>query len=326
MSFPNIIMGDHFAASGIIDEVAKNSTHPDHFTFTIQDFFGKENLTHEWKDFKSTTFIPKMASPKLTSQNLRLQSIKNAYQNYPQVCQSLIDSLDDQHFQKAVLASRFDHQFDQPIDPLALYTKLPKQNGLPFLYQLEPHLALLGVTPETLYERKKDQIFSEALAATALDPQDLQSDKNRAEFNYVKDMVEKAFHTLCQNFHISDPKIKKAGNLYHLNVEFKGQLKLGVTDSEIIELLHPTPAMGGTPRETALNWILNSEPIERGFYSSYFGFLSPTYTRIVVAIRCALIKKNILSAFAGGGIVKNSDPKAEFTELENKVSMWRNLI
>ncbi|MDN3504248.1 MAG: chorismate-binding protein [Rhabdochlamydiaceae bacterium] len=326
MTFPKIIMGDDFSASGTLGEVAKNSTHRDHFTFTIQDFFGKKDLTDEWEGFSSTTFIPKKASLELATQSLTLKSTTLAYSNYHQVCQSLIDCLDDTRFQKAVLATRFDHLFDTQIDPLAIFNKLQKENGLPFLYQVAPSQALVGVTPETLYERKLDQIFSEALASTALNPKDLESKKNTAEFHFVREMIEKAFRELCRTCDISNPKIKKAGKLYHLNVEFRGTLKSGVTDSEIIEILHPTPAMGGTPRALALDWILNNEPIERGFYSSYFGFLSPTYSRIMVAIRCALIKRNILSAFAGGGIVKTSDPSLEFTELENKANLWRHLI
>jgi isochorismate synthase EntC len=84
--------------------------------------------------------------------------------------------------------------------------------------------------------------------------------------------------------------------------------------------LHPTPAVGGTPREAALAWLAEHEPVARGWFAGPVGFLqSDGDGEFVVALRSALVHGQAATAWAGAGIVAGSEPAVEFTETELKL-------
>ena len=89
---------------------------------------------------------------------------------------------------------------------------------------------------------------------------------------------------------------------------------------EWAKLLHPTPALGGEPREKALSLLQKYEAHERGMYAAPFGFMKDMGDGIVVvAIRSALIMNNVLYAYAGCGVVADSDADEEYAETNNKM-------
>lgn len=89
---------------------------------------------------------------------------------------------------------------------------------------------------------------------------------------------------------------------------------------EWAKLLHPTPALGGEPREKAMALLETYEAHERGMYAAPFGFMKDMGDGIVVvAIRSALIMDNILYAYAGCGVVADSDADEEYMETNNKM-------
>ena len=88
---------------------------------------------------------------------------------------------------------------------------------------------------------------------------------------------------------------------------------------EILNKLHPTPAVGGRPRELALKIIQEIEEEDRGLYAAPIGVLNSSYTNYCVGIRSCLIKENQMFVYGGCGIVKESDAKKEWQEIKNKM-------
>jgi menaquinone-specific isochorismate synthase len=89
-------------------------------------------------------------------------------------------------------------------------------------------------------------------------------------------------------------------------------------NGDVLEALHPTPAVGGTPRLKAIELIRTLEPFDRGWYSGPVGWLGPYSSEFAVGIRSGLIHGNRLSLFAGAGIVAGSTIEGEWREIEQK--------
>jgi isochorismate synthase EntC len=87
----------------------------------------------------------------------------------------------------------------------------------------------------------------------------------------------------------------------------------------VLRALHPTPAVGGLPRDVALRFLSEREPVERGWYAGPVGWVSSAGdAEIAVGIRSALLEGDVAYLFAGAGIVQASDPEAEYLETEDK--------
>ena len=96
---------------------------------------------------------------------------------------------------------------------------------------------------------------------------------------------------------------------------------------DLVAALHPTPAVGGLPREIAVRWIEENEPVGRGWYSGPFGWLDASGDgEFVVALRSGLIGKGRALMYAGAGLVRASDPEAEWEETEAKMSALRDAV
>lgn len=188
--------------------------------------------------------------------------------------------------------------------------------------------AFLGLSPERLYKREKSTIYCEALAGTIkrgktpkedieLGQKLLNSKKDLKEFNFVKNYLQEKLLSLYPLTSVTDKiSLYKTQSLQHLYYPFK--MSGILSDEALITTLHPTPAIAGVPKETALEFIENNEPFDRGLYSAPIGYTSPDIAEIAVAIRSFFIIKNTLHLFAGAGIIKESNSKNEWEELEYK--------
>ena len=107
--------------------------------------------------------------------------------------------------------------------------------------------------------------------------------------------------------------------MYHLFTPIKGKLKKDIHILDIANILHPTPAVSGTPKDKVVDMIKNHEPFDRGWYSGYIGWYNTKGDgRFDVAIRSALQIDNHLYCYAGGGLVKDSQKLDEWNETELK--------
>lgn len=155
----------------------------------------------------------------------------------------------------------------------------------------------------------------------------LKDKKNLGEHQFVVESILNDIKPFVQDVEYNEtPNILKNDHLYHLYTEIKGHLN-DKSYIGLIDCLHPTPALGGYPKDEALEFIENKEFGTRGLYGSPVGYID-VYDdcEFIVAIRSMLIKGDQATLFAGCGIVKNSDPDSEVAETAVKFSPMMNAL
>jgi menaquinone-specific isochorismate synthase len=241
---------------------------------------------------------------------------------------------------KIVLARRTILTFTAPLQPQSLLLALQPHNphSYHFCFQINPHTAFIGTSPERLYHRHDRFLKTEAIAGTRhrgsskeidLELSDaLQtSAKDLREHQLVVANLQDILGELCEIIEI-EPRstILKLNKVQHLYTQCQGILKAELTDAEILPQLHPTPAVGGFPRIAALDLIRQLEPFQRGWYAAPVGWIGYDDAEFAVAIRSGLIDGDKLLLFAGAGIVEGSQPDEEWTEIENKIRHFTDLF
>src|SRR5438105_1618902 len=118
----------------------------------------------------------------------------------------------------------------------------------------------------------------------------------------------------------AEPRVQKLANVQHLLTPIRAQVSPGVGVLDLVERLHPTPAMGGFPRQPALELIRANEGLDRGWYAGPIGWVNQSGEgEFVVGIRSALVRGDSATLFAGCGIVAESNAAAEYAESEWKL-------
>ncbi len=245
--------------------------------------------------------------------------------------QAAIERIQRGELHKVVLSRRRKLYTSAPIDPLTALDRLRMRYPacIRFLYEPLPGAAFFGATPETLATISAEgHIETMALAGSlrrgatfeedqALGEQLLASSKDRHEHRLVVEAIREALSPLTRWLDVpTTPQLKPLSNIQHLYTPIRGQLRAGVKPLEVAAALHPTPAVGGTPRAAALDFIAHSpEGTPRGWYAAPIGWLSAQgAASFSVALRCALTRGTETCLFAGAGIVADSKPTAEWRE------------
>lgn len=233
---------------------------------------------------------------------------------------------------KVVLARRVDYTCDMAVDPWSLFLMLREHhpNSYAIFHRTGPKTAFLSFTPERLYRRDGWSISVDALSSTVARggtpeedcrlEQDLRGDeKQNREHRFVVDGVTARLNPVCRERpRIGGTSVMKLARIQHLWTPINGTLKEAVTDDTLVEALHPTPAVGGTPRQEAMTMIARLEPFDRGLYAAPWGYAGRDEAEYAVAIRSALVADRVISVFTGAGIVAGSDPDREWRELDDK--------
>jgi isochorismate synthase len=198
----------------------------------------------------------------------------------------------------------------------------------------EDDAVFLGATPERLVRVRGEIVETAAVAGTAprgashaadraLGEALCDSRKNGDEHEFVVRYLEAALAACCDDVRIdTEPKLLKTRTVQHLCTELRARRRIGAPVSllELVGRLHPTPAVGGAPRDAALDWLARHESVARGWFAGPVGYLqSDGDGEFAVALRSALVRGRHATAWAGAGIVARSEPKAEFTETELKL-------
>lgn len=229
-----------------------------------------------------------------------------------------------------VVASR-EAQFTCPsgFHIASILQNLIRNNEGSFIFAYEKEgKTFLGASPEVLVEKRNSHIMSYALAGTCArddvnNPnaaaQLLEDTKNVYEHSLVTNMIIDTMKSVTPKVQPDDMGIMILKNLYHLRTIVRAE----DDSTSLIEWgnkLHPTPAMGGSPNKAAMALIRNFEGHERGLYASPIGIIkSDGNGMLIVGIRSALIEGNQLYAYAGCGIVEQSDSQEEYKESKNKL-------
>ncbi|HLV35628.1 MAG TPA: isochorismate synthase, partial [Spirillospora sp.] len=196
-----------------------------------------------------------------------------------------------------------------------------------FLFEPRPYHAFYGATPELLAQVEGRRLRTMALAGSirrGLTPADdaayaeqiLHDPKERHEHALVADALRERLRAVTDELRMPNtPGILRLSNIQHLHTPVEGVLKAEMGVLPVVERLHPTPALGGQPRDLALDFIRKAEPVPRGWYAAPIGWIDSNLDGIFgVAIRSAVSQDKRVWLYAGAGIVADSVPQKEWDE------------
>ena len=240
-----------------------------------------------------------------------------------------IERIETSELAKVVLARDHAVWSHEPFDALDLARRLTARFPRCHTFVVD---GLVGATPELLLARTGDRVVSRVLAGTtgrsddeaedaALGAALLASDKDRQEHVHAADSVHRVLEPWCDELvHDDRPRLLRLDNVQHLATSFEGRLRAPRSSLEIVAALHPTAAVGGTPRDAALATIAELEGMDRGRYAAPVGWTNPSGDgEWGIALRCAQLSGARARLFAGGGIVAASLPEDELQETRLKL-------
>lgn len=248
---------------------------------------------------------------------------------------SAVQAIHQGELQKIVLSRIQSLQVEEPLDTIALLATLAEQNpnGYYFHHPLAENRRLFGASPELLLRQEASSIWTTPLAGTTRRGADEQEDrvnrdrllasrKDRHEHQLVIDEIRHLLAGHCSSLNIpQQPELLRTPNLWHLASPIAGRLKTDNSQSLALAcLLHPTPALCGVPKEKAFRLIRELEPFDRGVFGGIVGWSDDEGNgEWAIAIRCGTSQQQDIQLYAGAGIVADSDPAAEWLEIEGKM-------
>lgn len=248
--------------------------------------------------------------------------------------------------EKVVLARRVTVESGQPIDVDGVYQRLCGRNSSAYVYRMdlpqatgETPAVLLGASPELVLGSDQGRVQSHPLAGSApraTDPEAdrqaaqalLRSPKDLAEHALVVQAVGETFRRYAIDVSVpTGPDLVQTPVIWHLGTPISGQLRPGVSPLELVYALHPTPAVGGWPLETARQTIAELEDFDRGFYAGLLGWMDAQGRgEWVLVLRGGIVSGATATVYAGAGIVANSDPEKEHAETATKLRTFINAL
>jgi salicylate biosynthesis isochorismate synthase len=263
-----------------------------------------------------------------------------APEHYEAAVQRACELIGQGQLEKVVLAREVHVHAPAPFDPAALLGVL--REAFPGCFNLcvgRGEATLIAASPELLVRREGHRASTLALAGStrrSADPavddhlgeQLLRSDSHREEHAIVARRIERTLapHAVWLTA-APEPALVRIANIQHLATPIRAQLAEPIDALELAGLLHPTPAVGGEPRDIAASLIPALEGLDRGWYAGPVGWTDATGDgEFCVVLRCALLRGEVARCYAGNGIVRASQPAAELTETEIKLQALLPLL
>jgi len=233
---------------------------------------------------------------------------------------------------KVVLAQSLSVTLDRPVTVTDVLARLGEVYPGCYRFLFEPARggSFFGATPERLVTVRGDGVKTEALAGSIgrgetreedewLAEQLETSEKNNHEHDLVVEAIRDQLCGLTGDIETGERSIRQLANVQHLQTPIRASLPREEHVLSLVEALHPTPAVGGLPPGTALETIGETEAFDRGWYAAPVGWFDAEGDgTFAVAIRSAIARGTDARLFAGAGIVRDSDPDAEWDELQLK--------
>ncbi|WP_240651665.1 isochorismate synthase [Serratia microhaemolytica] len=255
--------------------------------------------------------------------------------HFEQMVINAVQAVNNRQLEKVVLGRLLKMEARQSIDCRTLMAHIIAQNphGFHFHVPLE-HGGLVGVSPELLLRKCSNQFHSNPLAGSARRESDpvrdreaseqlLISGKDRYEHRIVTADMHQRLKERCRYLHIpTSPQLLSTATLWHLSTLIEGEVSDPSENAlSLACLLHPTPALCGTPTHAARDLIAQLESFDRHLFGGIVGWCDAKGNgEWAVTIRCATVQDKQVDLFAGAGIVQDSSPQAEWHETNVKLS------
>lgn len=274
-------------------------------------------------------------------------------QRHLELVQDGISKIKEGVLKKVVLSRKRTFPNTLP-NPIAVFKKLLQTYTSAFVYiWYHPNIGLwLGATPETLLEIKNRTLHTMSLAGTQKyipDTTIVWGAKEKEEQQLVTDTIVSRLEPLTKNLSVGDVKNHKAGNLLHLKTAISASVdETEVALKEIIQALHPTPAVCGLPVEEAKEFIIKNENYDRSYYTGFLGELNiksetnrstsrrnvenlayrsvKKHTHLFVNLRCMEHTVKGTQVYVGGGVTAASIPEAEWEETRHKLETMGSVL
>ena len=258
-----------------------------------------------------------------------------ARQQWVEMVEAARSAMREELLEKVVLCRRCEIPFDAAADPVSVLDRLSCRTGEYVFGLRRGGMTFLGASPELLMAKRGRSLRTEALAGTCRIDRSADrtaglaaaaerlygSGKELEEHALVVRGIVDALEPLSSRQALPPwPAVRALKELAHLCSEIEVELRDEVGPVTVLRALHPTPAVGGLPRAAALRFLSDVEPVERGWYAGPVGWVSSAGdAEIAVGIRSALLSGDVAYLYAGAGIVRASDPEAEYRETEDKL-------
>lgn len=254
-------------------------------------------------------------------------------ERYTQAFERFITPLQKKHFQKLVLSRSSTKHINDDFSPLAAFVRACNNYPRMMIYLCHTPVSgtWVGSTPEILLSGHGKEWHTVALAGTMpmqneVMPMDWNK-KNQDEQGYVADYIRRIIKKFGNKMNEKGPYTARAGQLVHLKTDFYFLLKNTDNIGNLLQELHPTPAVCGLPKEDAFRFILENEGYDRNYYSGFIGWLDTEgHTDLYVNLRCMEIKPGETTLYAGGGILASSEIESEWTETGDKMNTMKSIL
>lgn len=253
-------------------------------------------------------------------------------EQWKETVSSIVNELKQGPLEKVVLARESRLFFNNVVQVEQVLAHLLKEQRESFVFAFESNGdCFIGASPERLVKKNGENIFTTCLAGSISRGQNetedrilgetlLKDPKNIVEHKYVVQMIKEAMEEVCNQVILPDKtKLLKMRDIQHLYTPVVGKANEDTSLLLLVDRLHPTPALGGLPKEEAVEKIREVEELDRGFYGAPLGWMDYQGNgEFAVSIRSGLIQGNEASLFAGCGVVENSDADSEYLETKIK--------
>jgi isochorismate synthase len=319
-------------------------------------FFQQGDKSHVVSDFTETGFVlapfsgetiflipaddSEMVSevyeiPEIADDNATANRANNGKDDFETIVRKGIEAIEQSQFGKVVLSRNETAELGNNGFEL-IFQKLLFTYPTAFRYcWYHPDTGIwMGATPEKLLASEDTSFSTVALAGTQKFEgfeQVAWQQKEREEQQFVTDFISENLKEKTVSLDVSEPYTARAGNLLHIKTDIRGELKDSSSLKEVLDILHPTPAVCGYPKEAAKKFILENEGYDREFYTGFLGVMNfPSDGRntsdLYVNLRCMKISGDQASIYVGCGITKDSDPEKEYIETVNKSMTMKKIL
>ena len=253
-------------------------------------------------------------------------------EKWKQAVDGVVKELKNGPLKKVVLARELRLVFNKQVEADAVLDRLYTEQPASFIFAFESNGdCFIGASPERLVKKQANEVYSTCLAGsiprgkTEKEDQQLgqlllNDQKNLIEHGFVVEMIKEALEESCEEIILPDkPQLMKIRDIQHLYTPVIGKCHKDASLLLLVERLHPTPALGGLPKNEAVVKIRQVEDLDRGFYAAPLGWVDYRKNgEFAVSIRSGLIQGDEVSLFAGCGVVADSNSEDEYLETSLK--------